>query len=150
MAGGRRTKLTAERQKRIFALIRQGITQEIAARRGGINPDTFYAWRKRGEAAKSGIYFEFVKGLEEAQAEAESTLVMQVRLHAKTDWRAGAFILSRRFPERWKKQQTIEVPRPVGTVTVPRIQRMTDEEIAAYEAGDYRDFDDELKEALGL
>lgn len=150
MAGGRRSKLTPGRQDRIFALIRQGVTQEVAARRGGINPDTFYEWRKRGEAAKSGKYFEFAEGLKEAQAHAEAALVMQVRLHAKTDWRPATWILERRFPQRWGKQQTIEVQQSVGTVAVPRIQRMTDEEIAAYEAGDFSNFDDELKEALGL
>lgn len=114
---GRRSKLTDERQARIMELIRQGCPQGVAARRSGLSERQFYDWCARGRAARSGKYHDFWNALEQAQAIAEATLVLRMQVHAQADWRAAAWMLERRFPDRWKQHKAVEqtVTTPEGT-----------------------------------
>lgn len=127
---GRKTKLTKKVQEQICTFIRMGLTQEIAARAAGINPDTFYKWKSRGEKAKSGVHKEFSEALELAQAEAEMLHLKNLdelahggrqytEVKIETDkeenvtkrtettkvllpeGKYSQWILARRFPERW-------------------------------------------------
>lgn len=64
---------------------------------------------KRGEAAQSGEYFEFFRDVTRAIADAEAKLVGTITTASKRDWRAGAWILERRHPERWANTQRIQI-----------------------------------------
>jgi hypothetical protein len=58
-------------------------------------------------------YGQFWEGIEDANAEVEARLTQLVEAQAPSDWRAAAFILERRFQDRWKKRETVD-----ETVTV--------------------------------
>jgi len=102
-AGGRRTKLTDKRIKTICNYVRDGLTYEVAARLAGVHPSTFYRWKARAETAKKGIYRKFREELQKADAEAEATLLQEVRKEKG----GPKWIMERRWPERWG--QKIEV-----------------------------------------
>jgi hypothetical protein len=71
----------------------------------GVHYDTFNKWRARGEKEGSGKYYDFAVKVEEAIAYSEIGLVRQVRSKGDDDWRAAAWMLERRFPETWGKNQ---------------------------------------------
>lgn len=108
IAGTRGGTRQVTRQEAVLELVRQGVTHKQAALQAGISESTFYLWRKKGREARSGQYREFVDALEVAEAKAEAGLTLQMRVHATKDWRAAAFMLERRFPDRWKKREQVD------------------------------------------
>lgn len=100
----RQLKLDDELRDRIALLIRAGVTVEIAAQAAGIAESTFYEWMERGRDAQSGQFREFYEAIEQARGEAESTRVVQIAQAAnRGSWQAAAWMLERRYPERWVK-----------------------------------------------
>ena len=89
MGAGRRTKLTAELQRRICAFIRAGAYDYAAAEACGINRRTFFDWMQRGEGTsdrkQSPAYVQFVHAVRAAQAECRVTAEIEVR-HADPKW----------------------------------------------------------------
>jgi transposase len=104
----RPTKLTPEVEERIVAAIRAGNYAEPAARSAGISPATYYRWLKRGEEASRGIYRAFHDAVRRAEAEAEVHAVAVIRRAMGDDWRAAAHYLERRYPDRWRRRETVE------------------------------------------
>jgi hypothetical protein len=90
----RPTKLTIEVQDRVVALIRAGNTVQVAAQAAGICRRTFHLWMARDDDP----YRAFRAAVEQARADAEASLVARA---ARGNWRAAAFLLEQRFPERW-------------------------------------------------
>ena len=74
---------------------------ENASKLAGISRPTIYAWKKK--------YKGFAKRLEEALARQEINLVSCI--YKSDDWRAQAFLLERRFLDRWSKNRKVEVNR---------------------------------------
>ena len=114
---GRPSKLTPETVQKICENIRLGLRYNDAALAAGISYDTFYSWRKKGEAAKSGKYTEFLKAVKRAEAEGERALVARIQKAAQDEynketgdlisrgqWTAAAWILERRHREKWGRQ----------------------------------------------
>ncbi len=64
-----RTKPTRELLARILANYRQTGDLTNAAIRSGISRSTIYAWKARGEKAKSGLLAEFAKNFDLAREE---------------------------------------------------------------------------------
>jgi hypothetical protein len=145
---GDRGKLTPARQEKLLSYVRQGCTLRAAALKAGIHERTFYLWREKGEKARTGKYREFVDALEEAQAHAEVALVTSLKLQGAEDWRALAWMLERRFPEAWAKQQIVENrhadsdggPLPTPTLTI-NFADATPEQLAALAGVDLDDPD---------
>jgi transposase len=104
----RPTKLTPEIQERIVAAIRAGNYAEPAARSAGISPATYYRWLRRGEEASCGIYRDFYEAVRRAESEAEVYAVAVIRRAMPNDWRAAAHYLERRYPDRWRRRETLE------------------------------------------
>ena len=130
--GGRPTKLTKELQQRVTQAIRVGMTYERACTVAGICFQTYRNWQLRGERDKSGIYFEFLEAVKKAEAEAElmhlgaivkaskgGDEVREVRRTmvdgqlvneiisirpAAPQWQAAAWLLERRYPERYRRR----------------------------------------------
>ncbi len=125
----RKTKLNSETQDRILKAISLGLTYKDAAQFAGIGETTFYEWKKKGENASAGKFREFWEALKKAEVEGENVLLQRINDAAtgknskkKTKtiydkegkaigkveiieeggiWQAAAWILERRFPERW-------------------------------------------------
>lgn len=96
-----RSKYTYELSQIITKAIEEGSSLENASKLAGISRPTIYAWKKK--------YKGFAKRLEEALGKQEVNLVSCI--YNSDDWRAQAFLLERRFPDRWSKNRKVEVNR---------------------------------------
>ena len=115
----RPTKLTPELQEDILKIIRSGNYIETACAFVGINKSTFYDWLKRGAREKDRleknprarirksekIYVEFSNAVEKALAHAEIRDVAIIGKAAEENWKAAAWRLERKFPERWGRKE---------------------------------------------
>ncbi|MGG3737207.1 hypothetical protein [Aeribacillus pallidus] len=104
---GRPSKLTPEIQKKIIDAVRAGNYMETAAAYAGISKDTLYRWLKQGARAKSGKYKAFHDAIEKALAEAEVRDVMIIANAATSDWKAAAWRLERKFPDKWGRKEKL-------------------------------------------
>jgi transposase len=108
-------KLNDEIQKQIIDLIRAGNYIETASSCVGISKNTLYDWLKRGAREKQRtdgkiskneeIYVRFSDAVEKAIAEAEARDVMIIANASKNDWKASAWRLERKFPNKWGRKE---------------------------------------------
>ena len=95
-------KLTPDRTDIIVQALEKGHSMTSAARLAGLHRDTLNRWMKRGRKGENGVFSHFYVTVQEALAKSEQKLVELVFNHAEKDWRAAAWLLSRRFPE-WRE-----------------------------------------------
>lgn len=119
---GRPTKFSEERAEKIIRAIRSGNYIETAAALAGISKTTLYSWLKRGAAEgdrleadpkakplKSELpYLDFLDAVDIALAEAENMDVQAITAAASEDWRAAAWRLERKFPDRWGRKDRLQ------------------------------------------
>jgi transposase-like protein len=130
----RPTKLTDELSETICKAIRLGLTIEQAARHAGITDRTLYRWKKQGQETKKGAFCQFCQALQQAEIEAEMLHLqrmhyaaignyeqVEVRKVIKADgtvetteirkkqpqWKASAWILERRYPEKYGRVKPV-------------------------------------------
>jgi len=121
---GRPTIFNEEKAAKLYNLIKAGNYIETASAVAGINKDTFYEWVKYGCRLKEGRkkknknitpedmqFIEFSDAVEEALAIAEARDLKRIDDAAENDWRAAAWKLERRNPQRWGV-------RPQGEMTL--------------------------------
>lgn len=111
---GRNTLLTRALQRQICNSVRAGNWLETAAQAARIDRDTLFSWKRKGradieEGRTNSIYAQFVNAIARADAECEAASVARIRGAAERDWRAAAWYLERRHPERWTLNQTVTV-----------------------------------------
>jgi transposase len=123
---GRPSKLNDETLAAIVDAVSDGLTLNVAAQAAGINVATLHSWRDRGdadlEAGRTSIFARLVDELTRATAAGEVTLVRRIRSHGSGpagDWRALAWLLERRFPERYGKR--LEVDATLSERAEPRV-----------------------------
>jgi hypothetical protein len=80
----------------------------------GVNKSTLYDWLKQGARAKTGKLKEFSNAVNQAQGYAEARDVLTIGGAAKLDWRAAAWRLERKFPDRWGRRDTMKHTGPGG------------------------------------
>jgi transposase len=128
-----RTKLTPEITDKLCRAIRMGITNEDAASMANIGRSTFYRWKQRGKAAKSGAYRDFWDHIKRAEVECKAILLKRVHDAASGNqeivetrevvrdggvvevitttkrlppaWQAAAWILERKFPDEFGRNR---------------------------------------------
>jgi transposase len=117
------SKLTPEVQTTIAKIIRAGGSHELAASVAGVTERTLYAWLERGgrPGRQEAPYRAFRAAVERAQAENEGILVAQVgKAASRGSWRAAAWLLERRHPERWgRPADRAESVSPMGDTADP-------------------------------
>lgn len=101
---GRPTKLTPELSKTVVDLLRRGNYLETAALAVGVDKATIRLWLAKGKKAKRGIHREFYAAVREALSYAEVLDVDTIRKAAGSDWRAAAWRLEHRYPQRWARK----------------------------------------------
>lgn len=107
MARGRPTKLTPDTLNKIEVLLQNGNYIETAAAVCGISKSTLYLWLKRGARSKKGIYRDFSDAVIKAQGLAEARDVSIITKAASDDWKAAAWRLERKFPNKWGRRINI-------------------------------------------
>lgn len=114
--------------RQIESLMRAGATMEVAAEAAGVSRGTLYRWLKKGERARPGSRpRELRERVEKARAESETVLVARIAAAAgKGSWQAAAWLLERRFPERWMKPS--ERPMPEAPAPAPADDPVVDED----------------------
>lgn len=106
---GTPTKLNERTLKAFTGALLKGNHYSTACAYAGINYHTFRNWMHRGEAAQSGIYFNFFTSVKKALAQAEINSVSKIKQAEDDDWKAAAWMLERRHPERWANTRRIKV-----------------------------------------
>ncbi len=109
----RPSKLTAEVSEKIVRAIRAGNYPEVAAGHAGVHPATYYRWMERGalegSAPEDDPYRQFRSEVERAIADAEAAEVgLVIKAARDGDWRAAAWLLERRFGDRWGRRDRLE------------------------------------------
>lgn len=109
---GRPSKLSPDAIAQLENMIRAGATADVAATAAGISRGTFYRWLKTGEKARAGTQArDLFDRVGRARAESETVLVARIAGAAnKGSWQAAAWLLERRFPERWMKPTERPLP----------------------------------------
>lgn len=103
---GRPTKLTAAVQRKIVKAIKAGATHDLAALYAGISRTSFYDWKARGEAGEEG-FTNFSDAIELAEGKGAVDLLEKIKTAAQDpkEWRAGAWLLERRYPDMYGRQK---------------------------------------------
>lgn len=104
---GRPSKLTPETAQRILDCIRAGNYLETSAAYAGISKSSLFNYLRRGNQQRRGKYRELLESVERALAEAEVRDVLTIERASKSDWKAAAWRLERKFPTRWGRRVEI-------------------------------------------
>ena len=126
----RRTSLTPAVQDKIIKALESGAYFETAAAFAGIAKSTFYLWLRRGEReiqrreqgkeprAEEDVFVDFKYIINEKLATFEIDLLSTIKNAGNKDWRAPAFLLERRFSNRYSRvertQLSVEGGEEVG------------------------------------
>ena len=96
-----RTVMTDEAKAKIVKAVRLGLWPDRAAQMHGIKPGTMRKERKLDK--------EFSTALKEAEAQAEASVHGKMLRHMDKQWTACAWMLERRWPQRWAKREIVDV-----------------------------------------
>jgi len=99
--GRPRTVMTADAKAKIIKAVRLGLWPDRAAEMHGIRPSTMRAERRRDD--------EFATAIKEAEAQAEASVHGKILRHMDKQWTACAWMLERRWPQRWAKREIVDV-----------------------------------------
>jgi hypothetical protein len=102
--------ITRELLEEICNYIAAGYSYSAAAKLAGIAESTFFRWRSMGQLeGAEDIYKVFYIEVEEASAFSEAEALQLVRSSAIKDrnWRAAAWFLERRLPEKYQRRSKI-------------------------------------------
>lgn len=92
----------------MLSLLRAGVPREVACAGVGIDSRTLRIWLEKARAGDPK-FERFSIDVEAAQAEAQSSMLVQVRKHGAKDWRALAWMLERVFSERYGYKSQVKV-----------------------------------------
>jgi hypothetical protein len=114
--------ISAEQRITLIDAIRAGNFFTTACKLADVNEKTFMDWMIRGGDEKSESKFveenpvepykSFARDVRRAEAEGEAALIAEIRAAGKIDWKANAWIASRRHKEKWEEQKG---PIQIGT-----------------------------------
>jgi len=119
---GRPSVYSEARGKRICAMVAEGVPIAVACRIEGVGKSTLYEWRARG-AAGDEPFAGFCAELERARDICEATITSRLVRASLFDWKAGAWWLERRRPQRYQAKQDITLHKSPA--------EMSDAELAA-------------------
>lgn len=143
---GRKSKLTEATQQELYNAIAGGNTHETACALAGIATSTFYEWLTKGEEAKSGKFAHFHDVIKKAEALAEAKRIEIIRkagegkgdYAGKADWKAAAWYLERRYPEKWGRRHIVADVKHDGEIEHTHkeepinLANLSDEELELY------------------
>ena len=98
--GRPRTEMTPENIAAILRTVALGVWPDRAAQMHGVNASTMRSFKDSNE--------DFRTAIEKAEAQAESGFLGKILRHTEKQWTAAAWMLERRWGERWAQRQKIE------------------------------------------
>ena len=101
---GRPTKLTPERADDLVVLLAARVPVEVAARSVNVSRRTLDRWLWRQPDLRARVEQARAAGPEATDALSEARAVVLILRAAQADWRASAWWLERRAPERWAER----------------------------------------------
>ena len=101
----RPTKLTEAVTDDLVVLLAAGVPVEVAARSVGVSRRTLDRWLREGELRKR-VEQARATGPVSTEAVTEARLVVLLARAAQFDWKAAAWWLERRWPQRWGERST--------------------------------------------
>jgi len=113
-----KSKFTPAKRAAVLTAIRTGVTLDRSAELAGLGRATVWRWLHRGQQdereRRSTEFADFVAEYRTAQAEADAGLERTLYGIATSgdDWRATAFVLSKRHPEMYglkAREQEVQV-----------------------------------------
>ena len=115
----RRSKLTDETASRILQAIQAGATYKIAAEYAGITRGTLWKWLDEGKKQNKGRYRTFLDAFKKAEARSCLGALAVINKSAQSGcWQAAAWLLERRHPEGYGRQQQAEVLVSIETENI--------------------------------
>lgn len=124
---GRPTKLTPELVTTLINALQRSAYVETAIAYAGINKDTYYEWVREGARASERenkgeilddhdrALADFSDSVKKALALAELKNLETIQLAGKTNWTAAAWMLERRYPERYSRRDRMSLENPDGS-----------------------------------
>lgn len=100
--GRPRSKMTKEQIEAILRTVRLGLHPDRAAAAHGVSSSTMRNHKQR--------HPDFATAIKEAEAAAEQGYLGRILRHTEKQWTACAWILERRWPERWAKREPKDPP----------------------------------------
>lgn len=106
----------------VLNYVRSGLFIQQACLAAGVSMRTFQEWRQKDPRLSAS--------LKKAEAEFERVHIQNITTHAAKDWKASAWMLERKYPQRYAKReapevkvrQSVEVSQPVAAITVDELQ----------------------------
>jgi hypothetical protein len=90
--------------EKLIEALRSGAYRIDACRAAGIHYNTLLAWEKNGQAQKRGEFSDFLDALRRAEADAAVKNVEIITRAAQDgDWRAAAWFLEHKYPDKWAR-----------------------------------------------
>lgn len=119
MTVGRPTEMNAEIIKEVSRLLPKTLYLETVADALGVHRTTFWRWYKRGlkefkrlaknprskTKASESLFLDFCNAVKKGLAESELAAVSNIKRAGRKNWTASAWLLERRWPERWGKPE---------------------------------------------
>jgi len=102
-------KLNKKIQDHICEVLKDGNYIITACEASGISKNAFFMWMNKGEKATEGIYKDFYDSVKKAQADSETFLLKTIKVKSLEQWQAAAWMLERKFPERWGRREYVKV-----------------------------------------
>ena len=135
---GRPTKFTEETRKKILWALRLGNYRKTAAEYAGISERTLGDWLYKGAEGETTEYAAFHKDVLEAEQAAEVRALGVIQQAANRDWKAAAWFLERKFPERYctraaiflAKRLDIDDPADLGAMNEDELNELLLTQIA--------------------
>lgn len=106
---GRHEKLTSELIEQVKSYISAGNCVKAVCQYIGVSESTWFRWIERGEKETGSIYYDFLESVRSAESAAEIRAVTGIVAAGKKDWKALAWFLERKYPEKWGKKKEDEV-----------------------------------------
>jgi hypothetical protein len=111
---GRPTVFSAEKAATIVSALEDGCYLDQAAALAGVSRTTLQNWLLAGGRNGGAEFVKFNNDVRKAQAEAEHSGIRIIKAAAKAgQWQAAAWLLERKNPERWGRQDRVAIEHKV-------------------------------------
>jgi len=117
------TKFSPEIAEKICGYLSTGCYLETAAALAGVSKSALWEWIDKGRKGKAQ-YVEFVEQVDRALAKVQVTALAVIRTAADKHWQAAAWLLERRWPNEWGRQDTVKIVSKLAAMPDDELRKM--------------------------